>query len=49
MALQDEFAQERNLRVLARWRSTARVLVEEHKLYPAALALVAAGRAPPLP
>jgi phosphoribosylglycinamide formyltransferase-1 len=28
---------------------TARVLVEEHKLYPAALALVAAGRAPPLP
>jgi phosphoribosylglycinamide formyltransferase 1 len=30
---------------------TARVLIEEHKLYPAALALVAAGRAParPLP
>src|SRR6185437_11649164 len=28
MALTDEFAQERNLRVMARWRSTARVLVE---------------------
>ena len=28
MALQDEFGQERNLRVMARWRSTARVLVE---------------------
>src|SRR5579863_3451311 len=28
MALQDEVAQERNLRVMARWRSTARVLVE---------------------
>jgi phosphoribosylglycinamide formyltransferase-1 len=28
---------------------TARVLIEEHKLYPAALALVAAGRARPLP
>ena len=28
MALQDEIAQERNLRVMARWRSTARVLVE---------------------
>ncbi|HEY0106672.1 MAG TPA: acetylglutamate kinase [Rhizomicrobium sp.] len=28
MALTDEFAQERNMRVLARWRSTARVLVE---------------------
>ena len=28
MALQDDVSQERNLRVLARWRSTARVLVE---------------------
>jgi acetylglutamate kinase len=28
MALTDEFGQERNLRVMARWRSTARVLVE---------------------
>src|SRR5512146_1870937 len=28
MALQDEFGHERNLRVMARWRSTARVLVE---------------------
>jgi acetylglutamate kinase len=28
MALQDEFGQERNMRVMARWRSTARVLVE---------------------
>ncbi|MBS0470353.1 MAG: acetylglutamate kinase [Proteobacteria bacterium] len=28
MALTDEFSQERNLRVMARWRSTARVLVE---------------------
>ncbi|MGD0143533.1 MAG: acetylglutamate kinase [Rhizomicrobium sp.] len=28
MALQDDVNQERNLRVLARWRSTARVLVE---------------------
>ena len=28
MALQDEFSHERNLRVMARWRSTARVLVE---------------------
>ncbi|HWD27006.1 MAG TPA: acetylglutamate kinase [Rhizomicrobium sp.] len=28
MAMTDEFAQERNLRVMARWRSTARVLVE---------------------
>src|SRR5882672_7225 len=28
MALQEEFSQERNLRVMARWRSTARVLVE---------------------
>ena len=28
MALQDEAAQDRNLRVMARWRSTARVLVE---------------------
>jgi acetylglutamate kinase len=28
MALQDDVAQDRNLRVMARWRSTARVLVE---------------------
>ena len=28
MALQDDVGQDRNLRVLARWRSTARVLVE---------------------
>jgi acetylglutamate kinase len=28
MALQDELSQDRNLRVMARWRSTARVLVE---------------------
>ncbi len=28
MALTDEFGQERNMRVMARWRSTARVLVE---------------------
>lgn len=28
MALQDEVGQDRNLRVMARWRSTARVLVE---------------------
>jgi acetylglutamate kinase len=28
MALQDDVSQDRNLRVLARWRSTARVLVE---------------------
>jgi acetylglutamate kinase len=28
MALQDEIGQDRNLRVMARWRSTARVLVE---------------------
>ena len=28
MALQDDIGQDRNLRVLARWRSTARVLVE---------------------
>ena len=28
MTLQDEFSQERNMRVMARWRSTARVLVE---------------------
>jgi len=28
MALQDDIAQDRNLRVMARWRSTARVLVE---------------------
>ncbi len=28
MALTDEFGQDRNLRVMARWRSTARVLVE---------------------
>jgi acetylglutamate kinase len=28
MALQDDAAQDRNLRVMARWRSTARVLVE---------------------
>src|ERR1700743_2206827 len=28
MALQEDFSQERNLRVMARWRSTARVLVE---------------------
>src|SRR6201995_1958655 len=28
MTLQDDFSQERNLRVMARWRSTARVLVE---------------------
>src|SRR5271154_5129523 len=28
MALQDDATQDRNLRVMARWRSTARVLVE---------------------
>src|SRR5882757_7664897 len=28
MTLQDDFSQERNMRVMARWRSTARVLVE---------------------
>ena len=28
MALQDDVGQDRNLRVMARWRSTARVLVE---------------------
>src|ERR1700748_2021630 len=28
MALQDDISQDRNLRVMARWRSTARVLVE---------------------
>src|ERR1700744_2026652 len=28
MALQDDITQDRNLRVMARWRSTARVLVE---------------------
>jgi acetylglutamate kinase len=28
MALQDDVSQDRNLRVMARWRSTARVLVE---------------------
>jgi acetylglutamate kinase len=28
MALQDDINQDRNLRIMARWRSTARVLVE---------------------